>query len=291
MEKINASMVIYNTDRVTVENAVRCFRGSAFAGTLYIIDNAATDIAASWFDAPGIEYFHSPKNLGYGRAHNIALRQSIDKARYHLVLNPDVYFDPNIVEQLYYFMEEHPDAGLVMPKVLYPDGSLQRLCKLLPAPLNLAVRRFLPFSDVLFRELNSRYEMRFSNYNRVMNVPFLSGCFMFIRTEALQSTGLFDERFFLYAEDADLSRRIHRQFKTLFYPYAEIYHIHARGSYKNALHTFYNLRSAIQYFMKWGWFDAERRRLNEQAISQFAHNEPVYAIRLAEVSADTSTGK
>lgn len=291
MEKINASMVIYNTDRSIVENAVRSFRGSAFAGTLYIIDNAATDIASTWFDAPGIEYFHSPKNLGYGRAHNIALRQSIHKAPYHLVLNPDVYFDPNIVEQLYYFMEEHPDAGLVMPKVLYPDGSLQRLCKLLPSPLNLAVRRFLPFSDLLFRQLNNRYEMRFSNYNRVMNVPFLSGCFMFIRTEALQSTGLFDERFFLYAEDADLSRRIHRQFKTLFYPYAEIYHIHARGSYKNTLHTFYNLRSAFQYFLKWGWFDAERRRLNEQAISQFTQDEPVYAIQLAKVSADTSTGK
>lgn len=291
MEKINASMVIYNTDRNIVENAVRSFRGSAFAGTLYIIDNAATDIAASWFDEPGIVYFHSPRNLGYGRAHNIALRQSMDQARYHLVLNPDVYFEPDVLEQLYYFMEEHPGAGLVMPRVLYPDGSLQRLCKLLPSPLNLAVRRFLPFSDFLFRNLNDRYEMRFTNYNRVMNVPFLSGCFMFLRTEALRTTGLFDERFFLYAEDADLSRRIHRQFKTLFYPYAEIYHIHARGSYKNTRHTFFNLRSAFQYFMKWGWFDAERRHINKQAIHQFTLNDPVYRIRFADVSADTSAGK
>jgi hypothetical protein len=291
MEKINASMVIYNTDRNVVENAVRSFRGSAFAGTLYIIDNAVTDIASSWFEAPGIVYYHSPKNLGYGRAHNIALRQSMGTAKYHLVLNPDVYFEAAVLEQLYYFMEEHPAAGLVMPRVLYPDGSLQRLCKLLPSPLNLAARRFLPFSDLLFRQLNERYEMRFSNYNRVMNVPFLSGCFMFLRTDALRTTGVFDERFFMYAEDADLSRRIHRQFKTLFYPYAEIYHIHARGSYKNTRHTFYNLRSAFQYFMKWGWYDPERRSVNKSAIQQFSLSEPVHSIRFADVSADTSTGK
>jgi GT2 family glycosyltransferase len=100
-----------------------------------------------------------------------------------------------------------------------------------------------------------------------MNVPFLSGCFMFFRTSALKQVGLFDERFFLYAEDTDLSRRMHQQFKTLFYPKAEIFHVHARGSYKNFVLTLHNLKSAAQYFNKWGWFyDPIRKEINRNTL-------------------------
>jgi hypothetical protein len=141
------------------------------------------------------------------------------------------------------------------------------LCKLLPTPLDLATRRFFPFKNWV-RKLNDRYEMAQSGYNKVMNVPFLSGCFMFMRTEALKKIGLFDDRFFLYAEDTDLSRRIHQQFQTLYYPYAHITHIHARGSYKDFKLTLQNIKSSVQYFNKWGWwFDDERKMMNERALA------------------------
>ncbi len=111
--------------------------------------------------------------------------------------------------------------------------------------------------------------MKTSGYKQVMNVPFLSGCFMFLRNEALKKSGLFDERFFLYAEDTDLSRRMHQQFETLFYPEVEICHVHARGSYKDFGLTFHNTKSAIQYFNKWGWFfDADRTAINHRAYTQ-----------------------
>ncbi len=110
--------------------------------------------------------------------------------------------------------------------------------------------------------------MSFVPHNKVINVPFLSGCFMFLRTTALKETGLFDERFFLYAEDTDLSRRIHQKFNTIFFPFAEIYHSHARGSYKNIRLTWHNLKSAFQYFNKWGWiFGKEREIINEAAMT------------------------
>lgn len=271
MEKISASIVIYRNEMSTVLKAVHSFLDSPLAGPLFIIDNSPTDAARSFLSGlQNIQYTHTGSNLGYGRAHNIALNQCLEKSTYHLVLNPDVYFDPAVLEKLFYFMEEHPHAGLVMPKVLYPDGRLQKLCKLLPTPLNLASRRFLPFSKVLLKKLNDFYEMDFSHYNRIMNVPFLSGCFMFLRTSSLKEVGLFDEKFFLYAEDTDLSRRIHRQFKTMFYPFVEIYHTHARGSYKNLKLTWYNFRSAIQYFNKWGWFfDNERRMINQETVKPF----------------------
>lgn len=111
--------------------------------------------------------------------------------------------------------------------------------------------------------------MKNSGYNQVMNVPFLSGCFMFLRNESLKKAGLFDERFFLYAEDTDLSRRMHLQFETLFFPGAEIKHVHARGSYKDFRLTFHNIKSAVQYFNKWGWlFDDDRAIINQRANAQ-----------------------
>lgn len=271
METITASLVVYKNDFQMVERAVSSFLGSPLAKHLFIVDNSPTDTISRHIQRhPKITHLFAGTNLGYGRAHNRAIRQCLDSASYHLVLNPDVYFDSAIIENLHDYMQQHPDTGLVMPRVLYPDGTLQRLCKLLPTPFNLVARRFIPLKLQLLKRINDHYEMGFSNYNQVMNVPFLSGCFMFLRTDALKSTGLFDERFFLYAEDTDLSRRIHRHYKTVFYPHVHIFHHHARGSYKKLRLTWYNLISAVQYFNKWGWVaDPERKLMNLSAQNQF----------------------
>jgi GT2 family glycosyltransferase len=167
-------------------------------------------------------------------------------------------------------MENSEQVGLVMPKVLYPDGRLQPLCKLLPSPSTLFLRRFVQFNQNWIDKLNHRYEMRFSGYNQVMDVPFLSGCFMFLRIDALKKVGMFDEQIFLYTEDADLSRRIHKYYRTIFFPEATIYHYNQRGSYKNLLILMHHIASAITYFNKWGWFnDSERRFINKQIVLKF----------------------
>jgi len=96
-----------------------------------------------------------------------------------------------------------------------------------------------------------------------MEVPYLSGCFMFMRVEVLKKIGLFDERFFMYLEDTDLSRRIHRVSKTIYYPEVSIYHEYGKGSYKNPRLSLYHIKSAFKYFNKYGWFfDKERVRVN-----------------------------
>ncbi len=269
MEKISASIVVYKTDLDVLQRAVESFFNSSLTGKLTIIDNSPADtlrdVCTSW----GAKYIFSAKNLGYGSAHNIALKESLDHAQYHVVLNPDVYFTSDTLGKLFRFLEDNPQAGLAMPKVKYPNGEVQRVCKLLPTPLDLAGRRFFPGSGFL-KKMNDVYELKESGYNKVMNAPFLSGCFMFLRTSALKKVGLFDERFFLYAEDTDLSRRVHQQFETLFCPWAEIVHVHTRGSYKNLAHTLHNLKSASQYFTKWGWFfDSGRSAINKTARESF----------------------
>jgi GT2 family glycosyltransferase len=200
----------------------------------------------------------------------MALRKVLEQSKYHLILNPDVYFDADVISKIYSFMEDHDTIGQVMPKVFYPDGRLQHLCKLLPTPKTLILRRFLNFLKQSLHRENYHYELQFSGYNRVMDVPFLSGCFMFLRTEALKKVGLFDERFFLYTEDTDLTRRIHKHYRTVFFPDATIYHYHQRGSYNDFVLMLRNVQSAIRYFNKWGWTaDVERDLFNEKTLLQF----------------------
>ncbi|MEL7003068.1 MAG: glycosyltransferase [Bacteroidota bacterium] len=177
------------------------------------------------------------------------------------------------MEKLYDFMETDEEIGQLMPKVLDPSGSLQHLCKLLPSPCNLVMRRFLSFMKKRLAKSNYNYEMRFSDYNSVMNVPFLSGCFMFFRTATLKQVGFFDERLFLYTEDTDLTRRMHRYNKTVFFPDAAIYHHHAKGSYKEPKLLWHNIKSTITYFNKWGWMnDTEREIINRRATLQYSSN-------------------
>jgi GT2 family glycosyltransferase len=271
--KISASIVIYKNDPVLLTKAVDSFLNSTVESTLYLIDNSPTDEFRHLFQQPRVRYTFNNKNYGFGAGHNIALKEALktNAYQYHIILNPDVFFDASVTERLFSYMESNSQVGLVMPKVLYPDGRLQPLCKLLPSPLTLFSRRFLPFNPTWINRMNHWYEMHFSGYDKVMDVPFLSGCFMFLRIEALQKVGLFDERIFLYTEDTDLTRRIHKHYRTIFFPEATIYHYHQRRSYKNVTILIYHVFSAIKYFNKWGWFNyTEREDINQRILLKFS---------------------
>lgn len=155
-----------------------------------------------------------------------------------------------------------------MPRIEYPDGELQRLCKLLPTPFDLIFRRFLPIKLVQ-QLINQRYELHNLAQDRLTDVPSLSGCFLLVRTSLLENVGGFDERFFMYMEDVDLVRRIGMQARTVYDPSVKIIHAYEKGSYSNKRLLRYHLESAIKYFNKWGWFfDHHRRLKNRDAIRQ-----------------------
>jgi GT2 family glycosyltransferase len=198
-------------------------------------------------------------------------------APYHLILNPDIMFDADSLDRLANVMDERPDVGLVMPKVLYPDGSNQYLCKLLPAPVDLLLRRFLPGPwKGLARKRTALYELRFLDSDVPAYVPSLSGCFMFARRSLLNTVGGFDERFFLYMEDVDLCRRMLGISRLLYWPGVTVEHVHQMGSYRSRKLLFLHIRSAIQYFNKWGWiWDRTRKQVNRETLAsrgQLTHN-------------------
>ncbi|WP_304287803.1 glycosyltransferase family 2 protein [Porphyromonas uenonis] len=242
---------------------------------LYLIDNSPTDEMRYLAELPvgkgRIYYEHQPSNLGFGKAHNIAIRLAHSEgARYHVIINPDVRFDETVLDTLTAYMEEHEEVGLVSPFVYYPDGRPQQLCKLLPRPCDVLLRRF-SFSQWVRDKVNKRYEMHWLDYSKPVEVPYLSGCFMFTRMETLERVGGFDERFFMYVEDTDLSRRIGQVSKTICHPEAKITHVHSRGSYHDAKLLWHHISSMVKYFNKWGWWcDAERKEVNARYIPKEA---------------------
>jgi GT2 family glycosyltransferase len=241
-------------------------RNSSVISNIYVIDNSPTEIPD--FHKPEVTYIFNNKNVGYGAAHNIAIKKTIEqKIPYHLIINPDISFEPQILSEIVYYMDENTNIGQLMPKVYYPNGEIQYLCKLIPTPYDLFIRRFLP--DSWTRKRTEKFELRNSGYDKIMDVPYLSGCFMFLRTEAVKEAGMFDERFFMYPEDIDLTRRIHQKYLTVFYPEVSIVHHHAKSSYVDFRMMVIHIFNLIKYFNKWGWFfDKERRKVNKEIIKQ-----------------------
>lgn len=262
---INVSIVVYQTEESKIHRLIASLRESSLIETIFVVDNSPTPFSSALV---GADYIFNGENMGYGRAHNIAIRQSLSEhVAYHLVLNPDVTIDASILEELVAYMDSHQDVASLMPQIYYPDGRTQHLCKLLPTPMDLCGRRFLP--RWMVRKRNRRYELRQTGYKHVMNIPYLSGCFMLLRGDALREVGIFDERFFLYPEDIDLTRRLHARFRTEFYPYVSIVHEYGQGSYKSVRLLWWHIVNMCRYFCKWGWInDAERDAMNHRCLKE-----------------------
>jgi len=273
---ITASIVLYKTSQKETETIVHSVIQSKSIEKLYVIDNSPTD-ALAWVKdlSPIIEYIKN-KNTGYGSSHNIALRKAIERnSDYHIVLNPDIIFEPHVIPKIKEYMDSNSDIGLTMPKVVYPDGTLQYLCKLIPTPLDLIFKRFLP--QYISNKITYKFQLKFTTYNKEMEVPYLSGCFMFLRTSALKKIGIFDERFFMYPEDIDISRRMNEQYKTMYYPAVSVIHAHAAESYKSKKMLFIHIKNIIIYFNKWGWvFDKKRKETNKRILKNLHYNKGVY---------------
>jgi len=272
MYDVVASIVTYKNEETVLSKAINSFLKVNLNVYLYVVDNSPTDSLRSVCSKQRVEYIFNNKNLGFGSGHNIAIRKMIGNTKYSLILNPDVYFNNGVIEELSVFMESDKSVGLSMPKVLYPDGEIQRLCRLLPNPYDMISRRISPMILApLFDAQRAKYELRWADYNKQMDVPYLSGCFMFVRTDIFEKIGLFDERFFIYFEDVDLSRRIHKNYRTVYYPQAVVYHGYQRDSCKNIDLFRHHILSGIKYFNKWGWFfDKERKFLNDKVVQDLS---------------------
>lgn len=249
-----SSIVIYNNPPDMIRNAVKSFLSCSLDIELHVVDNSQTQALKPHLDDLSIVYHFYGSNAGYGRGHNRALEVCSD-SKYHVIINPDIIISPFAIEALTAFMDDNVDIGIVCPRILNPDGSIQYLNKRYPTVCDLFIRRFLPKSLVpLFQSRIDQYEMKDVGYESVTDVEFTTGCFMFCRTSVLKLVGGFDPRYFLHLEDCDLGRMVQKAgFRTVYFPGASVIHEWGREPHKNYSMLFVMIKSMFKYFNKWGW--------------------------------------
>lgn len=221
---------------------------------ILVVDNMSEDDSVDFLrrNYPDVQLSINKTRKGYGANHNINLKKA--RGQYIVFMNADIIMMDDAMLQLKRFMEDHPGVGICSPNVLNKDGSLQYLNKRNPTVFDLFLRRFrFLFKDKYVAKRSCYYEMRNSAYEKITDVPFISGCFMFCRTSAVKAVHGFDERFFLYFEDADLCRRVQEANRTVSFPDAQVIHGWHRSAYKKIKWLLVFVKSAFLYFNKWGY--------------------------------------
>ncbi|MEO8305978.1 MAG: glycosyltransferase family 2 protein [Betaproteobacteria bacterium] len=272
---LTASIVTYRPDAVLLE---RCLRKLALAigaaredgvvrsVALALIDNSedsriadeVTRLGKLRFADSGVQlhFLHGHANIGYGIAHNLMLNGT--GADYQIVLNPDVDVASDAIANAIRWLDAHPEVGALAPAVTRPDGTPDFLCKRYPALFDLFLRGFAPaVVRRAFRRRLDRYDMRDiidpSSDEPVRNLPLMSGCCMLVRRKAIDTTGGFDPKFFLYFEDYDWSVRLNKVTETAYLPSFRVVHHGGGAARKGWKHIAWFGKSAIRFYNKHGW--------------------------------------
>ena len=244
---ITASIVLFNNDFEILKKTVNSFLNISVKKKLYLIDNSNSNKLEAFFKSSEIEYLFVGKNIGFGAAHNLVLNKLC--SNFHLILNPDVVFSVGVISSLITALNENPTVAFVTPKVRYPSVKPQYICRKHPTLFDLLNRKLKILNDQFLNR-----ECRDRDLQKPFYPDFIHGCFMLFKTTDLKNLKGFDERFFLYMEDADICRRIDEiGKKKLYYPKVEIIHHHNRGSSKSIKLFIMHTSSAIKYFLKWGF--------------------------------------
>lgn len=263
LTSIGVSIVLYRTPVRVIDKLVQDLLEQG-ATTVYLVDNSPLSFPTfeDWTPPDGVKVIRLGKNVGYGAGHNVAIRESVRVHDYHLISNPDIHLRPNLLQGLKAVLDSRLDVGLVMPEVVGPDGVRHYLCKRAPSPLDYIPAAILPRS--WYQRRRSYYEMRDRSYDHEFEVECLSGCFMFFRSQILIETGGFDEGYFMYFEDFDLSRRSRMLARNLYYPAVRVVHEHQREHGRSWRLRWIFARSALRYFLRWGWLESAVSREGTQ---------------------------
>lgn len=243
--KLSVSVVAYNNPEeilACLESLQRYTR--AYPAAIYLSDNStARPVAGAVREAfPGVIVLDNGANLGFGAGHNKVL--PLLDSDFHAIVNPDITLKDDALAKMVDYMRAHPEVGLMMPDILNPDGSRQILPKRDP-------RWIYMFGGKIFPALRRRYCRAGEAFDGPTEIEFCSGCFSLIRTELFRELGGYDERYFLYMEDADLSREVRKSRKVLFFPDAKVYHAWHQDTVHHLSALKLHLSSARKYFRKW----------------------------------------
>ena len=241
---VSASIVTYN-DINRVPNTIKSIveNTKKYPLKLYIIDNASTDGTADFIEKLGqAVVVRNSKNLGFGAAHNLMLNQEMGK--YHFVINPDITFSDDIIADMVDYFEANSNVVMAMPKILNSDGTEQKLPKERPTFKRLFLGRFS-------NKVRSEFVWENKRIIEPCEIKFCTGCFFCIRTDVFKKLLGFDNRYFMYLEDADLSLKARSKGKVIMLPQFSVNHAWERESAKSLKYLFIHIISGFKFLLKW----------------------------------------
>lgn len=245
--RIVLSIVLYHNSFDDIADLIGAIRHCCPQAHICCWDNSSLPMPdRDRLTGQGVEYLHEGKNLGFGNGHNAVFRRYRDRADYFVVLNPDIeYIDGGaVITGLVQYLEAHPEVALVSPKLLNQDGSVQQICRYDPTLLAFTLRR---------AHIDRRYgDIDCNLLTSPVAIPFIHGAFFVIRIKDIETADLFDPRYFMYLEDADICRDLRRRGKhVIYHPGYAVVHGHKQGSYKTLRLFTHHTVSALRYLAKW----------------------------------------
>jgi GT2 family glycosyltransferase len=217
------------------------------------VDNASTDgLDRIKSQYPRVCLIENMTNQGFAKAVNQGIGQS--SSPYIMLLNPDTTISENFFSKAIEFMEQHPDVGVLGPKILDPDGSVQGSARSFPTPLTAIFGRTSLLTRLFPNNPISRQNILTAGFDNQSIVPvdWVSGAGMIVRRKAIDAVGLMDEQFFMYWEDADWCKRMwEAKWKVIYYPVISLTHYVGTSSRTRFFRSAFEFhRSAFNLYKK-----------------------------------------
>jgi GT2 family glycosyltransferase len=227
-----------------------------------VVDNGSDDGSAEMVTAefPAAELITGQGNIGYPAGNNLGLKRlghmgsgdAPAAPRYSLLLNPDTELPPDALNRVIVYMDAHPEIGVIGPRLVLENGSLDLACRRsLPSP-EIALWRLIGFSKLFPRSRRfARYNLTFLDEHQTAEVGSVVGAFMMLRREAIERVGLMDETFFMYGEDLDWCKRVFEAgWRIVYYPEVTVLHVKRAASRQSRRASLEFVRAFLLFYNK-----------------------------------------
>ncbi len=258
MSKIDLSITIvlyhnYEDVKKAIET-IEKYTNKNINKKIYLVDNGRENVEEKDFNTfkkffkmyEDIEYIDAKSNLGFGKGHNLVLDKI--NSKYHAIVNPDIILKEDSFSKIIKYMDKNEDVGMVIPKMIDETGEMKKVYREEVTIHDMFIRMFC---SKWFPKRMGKITLQSKDYTKEFQVPFGQGSFLVIRTKLFKELKGFDDRFFMYMEDADLCKRVNQISKLMYIPDTEVIHKWEKGSHKNRELFMYHIQSMIKYFVKW----------------------------------------
>ena len=246
--------------RLCLQSVFRELEDGEFSFEVLVADSATEEDTEMLMreEFPQVRFFPFRKNVGFKALVNISIQEA--RGKYVFLINSDIILTKDTVPALLSYLKIHPEIGLIAPKQLNFNGTLQETCFRFYRPETILYRRTwlsrLPFA----KKHLQWFMMNDYDHKTPKHVDWVIGSALLVSKARAEEIGPMDERFFMYMEDVDWCRRFwEKGYPVVYYPEAFVYHYHAKGSAKGGFFgsllfnrlTWYHIQSAYRYFWKY----------------------------------------